>query len=48
MDMLSVDLSDLLAAGLGSRVELWGKQVLASGAMPNHSSPALNSEYYAS
>jgi alanine racemase len=30
MDMLSVDLSDLPAVGLGSRVELWGKQVLAS------------------
>ncbi len=30
MDMLCVDLSDLPAAGLGSRVELWGKQVLAS------------------
>lgn len=31
MDMLTVDLTDLPAAGLGSRVELWGKQVLASG-----------------
>ena len=30
MDMLCVDLSDLPGAGLGSRVELWGKQVLAS------------------
>ncbi|MEX6500831.1 alanine racemase [Pseudomonas zhanjiangensis] len=30
MDMLTVDLTDLPAAGLGSRVELWGKQVLAS------------------
>ncbi|MBM7063297.1 alanine racemase [Pseudomonas sp. UL073] len=30
MDMLTVDLSDLPQAGLGSRVELWGKQVLAS------------------
>ncbi|MHA6494822.1 alanine racemase [Pseudomonas borbori] len=30
MDMLTVDLSDLPSAGLGSRVELWGKQVLAS------------------
>ncbi|MFZ3183902.1 MAG: alanine racemase [Pseudomonas sp.] len=30
MDMLCVDLTDLPAAGLGSRVELWGKQVLAS------------------
>ena len=30
MDMLTVDLSDLPGAGLGSRVELWGKQVLAS------------------
>ncbi|MNG39579.1 Alanine racemase [compost metagenome] len=30
MDMLCVDLSDLPAAGLGSRVELWGKQILAS------------------
>jgi alanine racemase len=30
MDMLTVDLSDLPQAGLGSRVELWGNQVLAS------------------
>ncbi|UVE17689.1 alanine racemase [Pseudomonas sp. LS44] len=30
MDMLTVDLSDLPQAGLGSRVELWGKHVLAS------------------
>ncbi len=30
MDMLCVDLTDLPSAGLGSRVELWGKQVLAS------------------
>ncbi|SDH71591.1 alanine racemase [Pseudomonas benzenivorans] len=30
MDMLCVDLGDLPAAGLGSRVELWGKNVLAS------------------
>ncbi|GIZ13746.1 alanine racemase [Pseudomonas sp. NCCP-436] len=30
MDMLTVDLTDLPNAGLGSRVELWGKQVLAS------------------
>lgn len=30
MDMLCVDLSDLPQSGLGSRVELWGKQVLAS------------------
>ena len=30
MDMLTVDLTDLPHAGLGSRVELWGKQVLAS------------------
>ena len=30
MDMLTVDLSDLPGAGLGSRVEFWGKQVLAS------------------
>jgi alanine racemase len=30
MDMLCVDLTDMPAAGLGSRVELWGKQVLAS------------------
>ncbi|MNQ46728.1 Alanine racemase [compost metagenome] len=30
MDMLCVDLSDLPQTGLGSRVELWGKQVLAS------------------
>lgn len=27
MDMLTVDLSDLPAAGIGSRVELWGRQV---------------------
>ncbi|HBX54721.1 MAG TPA: alanine racemase, partial [Pseudomonas sp.] len=30
MDMLTVDLSELPAAGLGSRVELWGKTLLAS------------------
>ncbi|MNC57782.1 Alanine racemase, catabolic [compost metagenome] len=30
MDMLTVDLSDLPQAGLGSRVELWGPQVPAS------------------
>ncbi|WP_122667226.1 alanine racemase [Pseudomonas viridiflava] len=30
MDMLCVDLSHLPQAGLGSRVELWGKNVLAS------------------
>jgi alanine racemase len=30
MDMLCVDLTDLPGTGLGSRVELWGKQVLAS------------------
>lgn len=30
MDMLTVDLTDLPQTGLGSRVELWGKQVLAS------------------
>lgn len=30
MDMLTVDLTDLSHAGLGSRVELWGKHVLAS------------------
>ena len=30
MDMLCVDLTHLPAAGLGSRVELWGKNVLAS------------------
>ena len=30
MDMLTVDLTDLPNAGLGSRVELWGKEVLAS------------------
>jgi alanine racemase len=35
MDMLIVDLSDLPATGLGSRVELWGKQVLASD-VANH------------
>jgi alanine racemase len=27
MDMLTVDLTDLPEAGIGSRVELWGKQV---------------------
>jgi alanine racemase len=30
MDMLCVDLTDLPQSGLGSRVELWGKNVLAS------------------
>jgi alanine racemase len=30
MDMLCVDLTDVPHAGLGSRVELWGKNVLAS------------------
>lgn len=30
MDMLTVDLTDLPQAGLGSRVELWGRHVLAS------------------
>ena len=30
MDMLCVDLTDVPGAGLGSRVELWGKNVLAS------------------
>jgi alanine racemase len=30
MDMLCVDLSHLPSSGLGSRVELWGKNVLAS------------------
>ncbi|MGY0799903.1 alanine racemase [Lysobacter sp. A286] len=30
MDMLTVDLTDHPAAGLGSRVELWGKQVRAA------------------
>lgn len=30
MDMLTVDLTELPQAGLGSRVELWGRQVLAS------------------
>lgn len=30
MDMLTVDLTDLPHAGLGSHVELWGKRVLAS------------------
>lgn len=30
MDMLCVDLTDLPRAGLGSQVELWGKNVLAS------------------
>lgn len=30
MDMLTIDLTDLPAAGLGSRVELWGEQVPVS------------------
>lgn len=30
MDMLTVDLSDLPGTGLGSRVELWGRNILAS------------------
>ncbi|MES2819134.1 MAG: alanine racemase [Pseudomonadota bacterium] len=30
MDMLTVDLSHLPGAGLGSRVQLWGREVLAS------------------
>jgi alanine racemase len=30
MDMLCIDLTDVPAAGLGSPVELWGKNVLAS------------------
>jgi alanine racemase len=30
MDMLCIDLTDVPEAGLGSRVELWGQQVLAS------------------
>jgi len=30
MDMLNVDLTDVPQAGVGSTVELWGKQVLAS------------------
>ena len=30
MDMLCVDLTHVPAAGVGSRVELWGKNVLAS------------------
>ena len=30
MDMLTVDLTDLPSAGVGSAVELWGTQVLAS------------------
>jgi alanine racemase len=30
MDMLTIDLSDLPQSGLGSRVELWGANVLAS------------------
>ena len=30
MDMLTVDLTDLPQSGLGSRVELWGSNVLAS------------------
>ncbi len=27
MDMLTIDLTDLPEAGIGSRVELWGRQV---------------------
>jgi alanine racemase len=30
MDMLCVDLTDVPQAGLGSTVELWGKNILAS------------------
>jgi alanine racemase len=30
MDMLCVDLTDIPQAGLGSTVELWGKNILAS------------------
>jgi len=30
MDMLTVDLTDLPQCGLGSQVELWGRQILAS------------------
>jgi alanine racemase len=30
MDMLTVDLTDLPQAGVGSQVELWGRQVSAS------------------
>lgn len=30
MDMLCVDLTDIPQAGLGSAVELWGKNILAS------------------
>ena len=30
MDMLCIDLTDLPQAGLGSRVEFWGRQVAAS------------------
>src|SRR5690606_11113093 len=30
MDMLTVDLTDLPQAGLGSRVELWGREEAAS------------------
>jgi len=30
MDMLCIDLTDVPDAGLGSTVELWGKNILAS------------------
>jgi alanine racemase len=30
MDMLCIDLTDVPEAGLGSTVELWGKNILAS------------------
>ncbi|MNU09205.1 Alanine racemase [compost metagenome] len=30
MDMLCIDLTDIPQAGLGSPVELWGKNILAS------------------
>jgi alanine racemase len=30
MDMLCIDLTDVPQAGLGSTVELWGKDILAS------------------
>ncbi len=30
MDMLCIDLTDVPQAGLGSTVELWGKNILAS------------------
>jgi alanine racemase len=44
MDMLCIDLTDVPQAGLGSTVELWGKNILASDvaiAAGHHSLPDL-------